>query len=74
MQTHKICGNRASVVRPLLPAFDTEFDRLVDEVANTAWKELFDSVDVSLSKAHLYPILRKAIAAALRRHLIEYCG
>lgn len=74
MQTHKTCDDRASVVRPLFPAFDTEFDRLVDEVASTTWKELFDSVDVSLSKAHLYPILREAIASALRRHLIKYCG
>ncbi|MBI4552832.1 MAG: hypothetical protein HY710_11265 [Candidatus Latescibacteria bacterium] len=64
----------SSATRPLLSSFDIECDRLVDEIASAAWRELFDSVDVTLNKERLYPIIRSAIASALRRHLIHYCG
>jgi hypothetical protein len=49
--------------------FEATFEQLVEEVTGTVWEELFETVDVVLSKERVYPTIRSAVATALEYRL-----
>ena len=71
MYTEATPTERAATIQSTPLTFDIPLDQLADEITGTVWEDLFDTVDVFLSKEQLYPVVREAVVTALQQHLTE---
>lgn len=71
MYTEATPAEHSATIQSTPLTFDITFDQLSDDIAGRVWEDLFDTVEVLLSKEQLYPVVREAVVTTLQQHLTE---